>query len=174
MSNGGTPPVEFINFASAELSMVATRRLAHASDEAVNSLMREMIATARILERQPGDACFRFLFPQVSGPPDIARTIDAGSQARMLQRLADVVRTSAESPVPLPERAAVQDKLAALVNGIYEQYGTDAQMIAHAEDPRVDRAKICTITLSMYERILAWPPADSSALIRTMTQVGTE
>ena len=62
-------------------------------------------------------------------------------------------------------------KLADVVNATYEQYGTDAQMVAHVDDPRIDRAKVCTITLSLYERIMAWPPADSSALIRVMTQV---
>jgi hypothetical protein len=162
---------EFVNFANFELSTVATKRLAHASDEAVNALLSDMIANARLLARQPGDHCFRFLFPQVSGPPDVARLIDAQAQARTLERLAEVIRSSAETPVPLPDAQEVQDKLADVVNATYEQYGTDAQMVAHVDDPRIDRAKVCTITLSLYERIMAWPPADSSALIRVMTQV---
>ena len=161
---------EFVNFANFELSAAGTRRLAHASDAAVNALLSDMIANARVLARQPGDECFRFLFPHVAGPPDVARHIDERAQARTLGLLAEVIRSSAESPVPLPEPQAVQDKLAGVVNAIYEQYGTDAQMVAHVEDPRIDRAKVCTITLSLYERIMAWPPADSSALIRVMTQ----
>ena len=44
-------------------------------------------------------------------------------------------------------------------------------MLSHAEDPRADRAKVCTITISVYERILQLPPAEASALIRAMTQV---
>ena len=51
---------------------------------------------------------------------------------------------------------------------IYEQYGADAQMLAHADDPRADRAKVCTITISLYERILQLPPDKASELIRTM------
>jgi hypothetical protein len=162
---------EFVNFANFELSTVATKRLAHASDAAVNALLSDMITNARLLEQQPGDHCFRFLFPQVSGPPDVARLIDAQAQARTLDLLAEVIRSSAESPVPLPDAQAVQDKLADVVNATYEQYGADAQMVAHVEDPRIDRAKVCTITLSLYERVMAWPPADSSALIRVMTQM---
>jgi hypothetical protein len=169
--DGTVTQAEFVNFANFELSTAATRRLAHASDEAVNALLGDMIANARALARQPGDGCFRFLFPQVAGPPDVAKYIDAPSQARTLDRLAEVIRTSAESPVPLPDPATVQDKLAEVVNATYEQYGTDAQMVAHVDDPRVDRAKVCTVTLSLYERVMAWPPADSSALIRVMTQV---
>jgi hypothetical protein len=44
-------------------------------------------------------------------------------------------------------------------------------MLAHAEDPRADRARVCTITISVYERILRLPPRESSDLIRAMTQV---
>jgi hypothetical protein len=171
VDQGAVTRAEFVNFANFELSTAATRRLAHASDEAVNALLADMIANARLLAQQPGDQCFRFLFPHVAGPADVAGRIDPQAQARTLDRLAEVIRSSAESPVPLPDAQAVQDKLADVVNATYEQYGTDAQMVAHVEDPRVDRAKVCTITLSLYERIMAWPPADSSALIRVMTQV---
>ena len=44
-------------------------------------------------------------------------------------------------------------------------------MLAHADDPRADRTKVCTITISVYERILRLPPPQASALIRAMTQV---
>ena len=40
----------------------------------------------------------------------------------------------------------MKDNLANVINATYEEYGVDAQMIAHADDPRVDRAKVCTIT----------------------------
>jgi hypothetical protein len=44
-------------------------------------------------------------------------------------------------------------------------------LIAHADDPGVDRAKVCTITLSVYDRIMSLPPAQSGALLRSMTQI---
>ena len=44
-------------------------------------------------------------------------------------------------------------------------------MLAHAEDARVDRGKVCAITISVYERILRFPPDQASALLRAMTQV---
>jgi hypothetical protein len=149
---------------------VATRRLAHASDDAVLALLKDMIRNARRLEQRADDSCFRFLFPHVSGPPDIAASIDEASQARTFEAVAAVIRSAAETPQPLPESGAVADALAAVVNATYEQFGSDAQMIANAADPRVDRRKVCTMTLSLYDRILARPPADASALIRVMTQ----
>lgn len=167
----GRSEADFTNFANAQLSEVATRRLAHASDTAVLALLNDMITNARRLEQRPDDSCFRFLFPQVSGPPDFAASLDAAAQARTFEVIAEVIRTSTETPQPLPEAQAVQDNLASVVNATYAQWGADAQMIAHADDPRVDRRKVCAMTLSLYDRILARPPADASALIRVMTQV---
>jgi hypothetical protein len=161
----------FVNFANSEINLAATQRLAHASADSVLALVKDMLVTARKLQTAPGDTCFRYWFPLVSGPPDIARYIDPGAQAQTLELMGEVIRTAAEDPNPLPVPDAVKDNLAKVINETYEQYGADAQMIAHADDPNVDRAKVCTITLSVYDRIMGLTPADSSALLRSMTQI---
>lgn len=162
---------DFVNFANYEISLAATQSLAHASQESVLALVGDMVATARKLEKQPGETCFRYWFPQVSGPPDVAKYIDAQAQAHTLELMGEVIRSAQENPAPLPDAAAVDTNLANVINATYEQYGTDAQMIAHAEDARVDRKKVCTITISVYDRILKLPPKQSGELIRAMTQV---
>ena len=162
---------KFINFANSEINLAATQSLAHASPESVRALVQDMVVTARKLQKAPDDTCFRYWFPLVSGPPDIAKYIDPAAQAHTLELMGEVIRSAAESPVPLPEPDAVKDNLAKVINDTYEQYGADAQMIAHADDPQVDRTKVCTITLSVYDRIMALPAADSSALLRSMTQI---
>ncbi len=161
----------FINLANSEITLVATRNLAHASQDSVLALMTDMIATAHRLQQVPGDACFRYWFPQVAGPPDIAKYIDAAAQAHTLELMGEVIRTASETPSPMPPAEAVKDNLANVINATYQQYGSDAQMIAHAEDARTDRIKVCAITISVYERILSLPPADSGALLRAMTQI---
>jgi hypothetical protein len=171
VGRGQLNPAEFVNMANAQLSEVATRRLAHASDAAVLALLNDMVRNARSLERRSDDSCFRFLFPHVSGPPDLAGSIDAAAQARTFAVIAEVLRTAAETPQPLPEGGMVADNLASVVNATFAEHGSDAQMIARADEAGVDRRKVCAMTLSLYERILARPPADASALIRAMTQV---
>jgi hypothetical protein len=161
----------FVNLANAEISLTATRNLAHASQSSVLALIKDMVATAKRLQKAPGDACFRYWFPQVSGPPDVAKYIDEQSQAHTLDLMGEVIRSAAEDPVELPAAEEVKDNLANVINATYEEYGVDAQMIAHAGEPGVDRARICTITISVYDRILRLPPADSSALLRAMTQM---
>ncbi|SRR5688572_13461888 len=162
---------KFVNLANEKISLAATQRLAHASRESVLALMQDMLLTARKLQGKPDDACFRYWFPQVAGPPDIAQFIEPEAQAHTLELMGEVIRSAAENPAPLPEPEAVKDDLASVINATYEQFGTDAQMLAHAEDARVDRGKVCTITMSVYERILKFPPDQASALLRAMTQV---
>ena len=161
----------FVNLANSEITLVATQSLAHASRDSVLALMKDMIATARRLQKEPGDACFRYWFPQISGPPDIARYVDEAAQAHTLDLMGEVIRTAAETPSPLPPADAVKDNLANVINATYQQYGSDAQMIAHAADARADRTKVCAITISVYERIMSLPPAESGDLLRAMTQI---
>ena len=162
---------KFINFANAEISLVATRALAHASQESVLALVGDMVATAKTLQAAPGDACFHYWFPKVAGPPNVAQLVEARAQAHTLELMGEVIRSAAENPVPLPEPEGVKENLTAVINATYDQFGTDAQMLANAEDPRADRTKVCTITISVYERILRLPPREAAELIRAMTQV---
>jgi hypothetical protein len=161
----------YINLANSEINLAATQSIAHASQDAVLALVKDMLATARKLQKAPGDTCFRYWFPLVSGPPDVARYIEPAAQAHTLELMGEVIRSAAEDSVPLPELDGVKDNLAKVINETYEQYGSDAQMIAHADDPKVDRAKVCVITLSVYDRIMGLSPSDSSALLRSMTQI---
>jgi len=158
----------FVNYANAEISKAATIALARASQESVLALVSDMVTTAKKLQATSGDACFRFWFPNVSGAPDVAATIDTAAQAHTLDLMAAVIRSAAEKPAPPPDPEGVKENLAGVINGVYEQYGADAQMLAHAEDPRTNRSTVCTITISLYQRILQLPPDKASELIRTM------
>jgi hypothetical protein len=165
---GETDEAVFTREANATFSRVATRRLATASQDSVQALMRETIRTLKKLQAKSPEACFRYLYPEVAGPPDVAGILDAGDQRRMLELMGEVVRTSAEQPVTRPAQAEIEAPLADIINATYEQYGTDAQMVGHPEDPRIDRGKVCEITLSLYERILVLPPDVSTKLLRYM------
>lgn len=168
---GEERPERFVNFANSQITLAATQRLAHASSSSVLALMRDMLTTARKLQGKPEDACFRYWFPQVAGPPDIAKFIEPAAQAHTLELMGEVIRSAAEEPTPLPDPEAVKDDLASVINATYDEFGSDAQMLAHTDDERIDRGKVCTITMSIYERILKFPPEQAAALLRAMTQV---
>lgn len=153
---------DFVNVSNEEFSAAATRRLSGASHGSKLALMRDFVANLKLLHARMGDACFRYLYPEVAGGADVSREIDAAAQARTLELATEVIRTSAEDPVTpaAPQEAAT--KLAPIIDAMYAQYGTDTQMLAHAHEPGVDRVKVCDIAISLYERILALPPDDAA------------
>jgi hypothetical protein len=158
----------FENFAHEAVGIAATRALPRAAQDSVLALLRDMVATATKLQSAPDQACFRFWFPEVAGGPDLASNIDAATRERTLDLMAEVIRSAAETPQPPPNPDAIKDNLAGIVDGTYQLFGADAQMLANASDPRADRAKVCAITNSIYERILQLPPATASDLLRAM------
>ena len=160
--------LEFLNVASAQYTLASTRRLAHASQESVLALMRDTLVTVKKLQAKSPETCFKYWFPEVAGPAEVAQVLSAEDLRHTMELQSTVVRTAAENPVAAPDPEEVKEPLGNIVNSMYEQYGSDAQMVAHAEDARVDRAKVCTITTAVYERILALPPETSSKLIRVM------
>lgn len=162
----------YINLANEKISAAATRALPRASQESVLALVRDMLGTAKTLAAASGDACFRFWFPDVAGPADVAGHIDAAAQAHTLELMAAVLRDAAQDPRTPPDPEKVKDDLARIVDGTYQLFGADAQMLANAADPRADRAKVCAITNSIYERILVLPPPAAADLLRAMAPTG--
>jgi hypothetical protein len=57
----------FVNVSNEEFSAAATRRLSGASHQSKLALMRDFVANLKLLHARMGDACFRYLYPEVSG-----------------------------------------------------------------------------------------------------------
>jgi hypothetical protein len=170
--SGAHTQADFVREANALYSEVATRRLAGASQQSLQALMQDTLRTVKKLREKSPEACFRYFYPEVAGAPDVAQILTPEEQRHTLTLMSEVVRSSAEQPAARPTQAEVQDELARIINATYEQFGTDAQMAAHADDPRIDRGKVCVVTTSLYERILALPPDVSTKLIRFMAGAG--
>jgi hypothetical protein len=161
----------FTDQANSLISTAATRHIAHASDAALLALMHDMLDKLRVLRAKSPDDCYRYLFPKVAGPPDTKRYFDRTSQERTLGLMADVIRTSAEKPVPVPPVERVQNLLGPIVNAMYAEYGESTAALSHAEQPNADRRVVCTVSVALYEKVMSLPPADSAAVIRSMTQL---
>jgi hypothetical protein len=160
----------FTSIANSEISAAATRRVAHASQDALLALMNDMLGNMKRLQKQAGDQCFRYLFPQIDGPADTSRALDAAAQRHTLDLMAEVIRTAAENPAALPAAAEAQEKLQPVIEAVSAQFGADTQLMSHPEAPGADRTKICDITIALNERVLQLPPADATAVLRTLTQ----
>jgi hypothetical protein len=160
---------EFTSLVMNEVSAVTSRRMGTASQDSLMALMREMKDNLRVLQKD-GDSCFRYLFPHVAGPADIAKHFDEAAQARSLALLAEVIRTSAEIPAEAVPPNVAQEKLVPVVQALAEEFGDDAQMLGNVAAPGVDRGKVCAITISLYDRILRMPEADAAMVLRSLAQ----
>jgi hypothetical protein len=160
---------EFTTLVMNEMSIVTSRRMGTASQDSLIALMREMLGNLRVLQKD-GDSCFRYLFPHVAGPADIAKHFDEAAQGRSLELLAEVIRTSAETPAQAVAPTVAQEKLAPVIQALAEEFGDDAQMLGNVAAPGVDRQKVCAITISLYDRILQMPEADAAMVLRAHAQ----
>jgi hypothetical protein len=160
---------KFLSIVIAEVGTVTAKRMSTASDEALLPFTREMVANMRALQPK-GDSCFRFLFPQVSGPVDTGQFFGQEAQQRSLDVLAAVIESSAVNPTPPPPPTEMQLKLAPILSAMFQEFGADTQMLADPGAPGVDRAKVCAITISLYERILRLPERDAALVMRGLTQ----
>lgn len=171
----GTDPAgraRFVGVANAEFSAAATRRLSTASPESRLALMRDVLQNLKLLHSRLGDACFHYLFPDSGDGSLVARELDADRQARALNLAAEVIRSSAEEPTAAAAPEQVAARLGPIVNAVYAQFGADTQMLAHAQEPGVDRVKVCAIAISLYERILALPPDEAAQVLGAVNAAG--
>lgn len=161
----------YTQIANSEIGAVATRRIANASDASLLALMQDMLGKLRVLRARAPQDCYRYLFPGVAGAPDVARYFDRATQERTIGLMAEVIRSAAEKPVAVPPPQRVQGLLAPLIDGMYAQFGEKTALLSRAEDPGVDRESVCVVAVTLYEKVMALPPADAVAVLRSMTQL---
>jgi len=162
---------EYTHVANTEISTVATKHIARAQDAALLALMHDMLDKLQVLRARSPEDCYRYLFPKAAGPPDLARWFDRESLSRTFALMADVIRSSAQSPAQVPPRERVEPLLGPIIDEIYAQYGESTSLLSRAEEPGVNHGTVCAISVTLYEKVMHLPPGDAAAVIRTMTQL---
>jgi hypothetical protein len=89
-----------------------------------------------------------------------------------METQAEVIRSSAEQPASAPAVEEAQRLLSGIIDDMERVHGDDVRMLARVADPAIDRAKVCEMTTSLYERIMTLPPASASKLIRGSAAAG--
>ena len=145
---------------------VVGEKLPRASNESVVSYMRVMLIEMNELKEQGGDLCYRFLFPQQSGPIDPAKHFSKKTQEADLAALAEVIRTSTENPQPVPPETEVISSLQPIYQELANEHGDDIAMLQSPTAASVDRGKICAMTETIYTNILRLPGDESGRVLR--------
>jgi hypothetical protein len=164
----GVDESQIIGIMRGHMIGVVEKRLPHASDEATVSYINVMLTEMSELKNQGDDLCYRFLFPQQAAPLDMQKYVSKQTLKADLSALAQVIKSSAENPQPIPQEVDVMPQLKSIYLELAQEYGNDIAMLEHPAAPDIDRAKVCTMISGLYTRILQLPKDESGKILRFM------
>jgi hypothetical protein len=145
------------------LSPQLWRYVPRASDAAAVDLGRTLVATLKRLQARDPQQCYRFLFPAVAGPTSsMVSPFEEGILSALRRAVASARDGSAE---PL-DRAAARKRLDAAFAHLRGEHASEVEVLRHARDPGVDRARVCAMTIALYSELLALPPAAAGQTLR--------
>ena len=163
----GNDESEIISVVREHIAKLIQQRLPSASDEAVITYMKTMLVEMAELNQLGGDLCFRFIFPQQSGGAiDSTKYLSKRTQEADLAALAEVIRTSAENPQPVPQESDVVSHLDPIYAELVKEHGEEIAMLQNPTGANVDKHKVCVLAADFYTRILKLPTQEGSKVIR--------
>ena len=134
-----------------------------ASDQALVQFTAKMVATLMAIRQQDPNRCYGFLYP-ARGPVTAVRN-EEGAEG-LLRALQMVVTSSRSHAPPIPKEEAVSAALQVVFATLASKYGDDIQLLQHADGVGVDRAKVCSLTIDLFEEIGRLPPESQAPLLR--------
>lgn len=150
----------------AKLGKLLEKRLPQASDAALTQYVGVMAQEIRALTKQSPDLCFKFMFPEKYGVVDARKHLTKELIDADFLALSEVIKTSAESPQPIPSEAEIKDDLLAAFTALQKRHGNAAQVLQALDGPSVDKLVACNVVTDMYGEVLRMPPARSARLLR--------
>jgi hypothetical protein len=158
----------FMQSAMAEVAQLAQKNMASASNDSVHGFMKHAVVQLKELQRKPGDACFRFLFPQVSGPAELSNLLPQDMIEKNLTYLEAILVSAKEKPQQPPNESESMQKLQPILVHMSQTYGQDMGMLANPASPNIDRRRVCEISVELYDQILMLPKDDGADVLRFM------
>jgi hypothetical protein len=156
----------FLRDAYEQVAKAALKHIPYASDESVSAFIGHAIVQLKELRTKPGDACFRFMFPQVSGPADIVAMLPKPMIEANSNKLADIINTSVDSPRQPPTQDEAMPSLQPVLEHLARTYGGDLKMLSNPSAPTVDRRRVCDISIDLYERIDELPVHERATVLK--------
>jgi hypothetical protein len=153
--------------ALTEVGQLAQKHMSAASNQAVRIFMKHAIVQLEELQRKPGDGCFRFLFPQVSGPPDLSALPEDMVEANT-PLLEALLVSAIEHPQPPPSESDSMAMLEPILMRLTQTYGQDLQMLGNPGGSNLDRRRICEISVDLYDQILDLPHDQGASVLGFM------
>jgi hypothetical protein len=150
--------------ARALLTSVFPQYLARGSEASILEFTNALVHTLRALQARDPERCYGYLNPSGSRSVSVAK--DEGRD-EVLAAMRDVVRSAHKNSATFDENSA-NESLQAVVASLRKKYGEDLSVLQKPEGPRVDHAKVCSVTIALYSEVLTLPPEKSGVVLRYM------
>lgn len=152
----------------AQLVPLIEQRLQVASDAAVHAYMKVNMQELSELLAGTDAACYTFLFSQSGPAPDITRRVKSETMKQDQAALAVLIESAATAPQKRIAMAEVEQDLEPILGAIRDKFGADIELLSIQQTGVSAKRRACEITLDMYSRVLALPPAQAGRLLRAM------
>jgi hypothetical protein len=166
IENGGSQE-QAITLVRAQVQTFVLTRLPHASDDALISYVRIMDIEMAELQAKGSTLCYQFLHPQVVGGIDTVKLISRETQGKDLAALNEIIKSS-NSKRPIASEDEVMPNLQPVFLALREKYGDGVAVIENPTAPGVDKARVCSVTRELYQKIVALPPDQAGKTLRWM------
>lgn len=162
----GVPRAKLVDDLGARVTAIGFKRLPTASNQAVLAFADVATKEMGELKRQDPKACVRWLFPMQGTSVDLTTYVSQELRDGSYTALAEVVKSSAEDPQPIPALAEVAADQQLIASELRDKYGDKVGLLQRAHDPSVDATAVCAMAADLYGNILQLPPERSARLLR--------
>lgn len=133
------------------------------SNAAAVELGRALVRALTRLQARDPERCYGFLFPDVAGKaPGGASPFEEGILAA-LRRVVAAARDGSAEPL---DRKAARQSLDAAFSHLRDEHDVEVDVLRHAREPGVDRARVCAMTIALYAELLELPPDAAGQALR--------
>lgn len=143
-----------------------------ASDDAVDVYAQDLLDLIKDAKNNSPTLCYDLLFPEKYSRPEILEYIEKNVNKHFLDTIALVIKTAVQNPQPPPDPKRSQELLNTLVEPITDKFGDDLQLFAKTSHNKIEKKKMCTMSIEIYRRILLLKKKNASMLFRYLIVQG--
>ena len=163
--SSGQDEASIVINAGLRIAAFVEERMPYASDAAASRFSAAVSAQLRELRAMDPELCYYLLHPDPSSGVIAATRLSEQARDDAKAAMVDVIQSSARDNAP-PEAIDALPALESVLYPLELKYGADWQQLANATAPGVDKEKICTMTLELFEGILALPDEQKGKVLR--------
>jgi len=143
-----------------------------ASDDAVDDYAQILLDMMEDAKSNNTNLCYNLLYPKKYSQPEVLDYIEKNVNEDFLDSIGLVIKTAVQNPQSPPNPKRSKELLNTLVEPITNKFGDDLQLFAKTSHNKLEKKKMCTMSIAIYERILLLKKENASMLLRYLIAQG--